>query len=63
MRLASNACPLARPLARWIPEFVSLLDVWKRLIDLGADPTEEFQDETAAMVAEQTKSAVRLCPA
>ena len=44
-----------------VPEFVGLLDVWKRLIDLGADPTEEFQSETAAMVAEQTKSAVRLC--
>ena len=44
-----------------VPEFVGLSDVWVRLIELGADRSEEFHGETAAMVAKQTRSAVRLC--
>ena len=44
-----------------VPGFVGLPDVWMGLIELGADRDEEFRGETAAMVAEQTKSAVRFC--
>ena len=44
-----------------VPEFVGLPDVWVRIIELGADRSEEFHGETAAMVAKQTRSAVRLC--
>ena len=44
-----------------VPEFVGLPDVWKRLVDLGAETSEDYHGETDARVAEQTKSAVRLC--
>ena len=44
-----------------VPEFVGLPDVWKKLIDLGAETSEDYHGETAARVAEYTKNAVRLC--